>query len=104
MVKFHRVPGQWLPVWELARLLNVRREKLLEAIDEGEIGCAYDLRGKGASRAFIRIPPTVVIAFLERITISTATARRRGCRKTRRITPSKNGALLTAERSLAPLA
>jgi hypothetical protein len=29
---------------------------------------------------------------------------RRGCRKTGRITTSKNGALLTAERSLAPLA
>jgi hypothetical protein len=30
--------------------------------------------------------------------------RRRRCRKTGRITTSKNGALLTAERSLAPLA
>ena len=77
MVKFHRVPGQWLPLWELARLLKVRREKLLELIDEAEIGCAYDLRGKGASRATIRIPPTAVIAFLEPTTISTATARRR---------------------------
>jgi hypothetical protein len=77
VVKFHRVPGQWLPVWELARLLKVRRGKLLELIDEGELKCAYDLRGKGASRAAIRIPPTAVIAFLERTTISTVPARRR---------------------------
>ena len=77
VVKFHRVPGQWLPVWKLARLLNVRRQKLLELIDEGELAPAYDLRGKGASRATIRIPPAAVIAFLERTTISTATARRR---------------------------
>ena len=77
MVKFHRVPGQWVPLYELARMLKVRREKLLELIDEGEIGSAYDLRGKGASRAAIRIPPAAVIAFLERTTISTATARRR---------------------------
>jgi hypothetical protein len=77
VVKSHRVPGQWLPVWKLALLLKVRREKLLELIDDGEIGCAYDLRGKGASRATIRIPPHAVIAFLERTTISTATARRR---------------------------
>jgi hypothetical protein len=77
VVKFHRVPGQWLPVWELARLLNVRREKLLELIKEGSLGVAYDLRGKGASRAAIRIPPAAVIAFLERTTISTPAARRR---------------------------
>ena len=55
----------------------MRREKLLELIDEGEIERAYDLRGNGASRATIRIPPAAVIAFLERTTISTATARRR---------------------------
>jgi len=77
VVKFHRVRGQWAPLWELARLLKVRREKLLELIDEGEISCAYDLRGRGASRACVRIPPSAVIAFLERTTISTATARRR---------------------------
>src|SRR5262245_15275037 len=69
--------SEWWPVWKLARLLNVRREKLLELIDEGEIGCAYDLRGKCASRATIRIPPVAVIAFLERTTISTAPARQR---------------------------
>src|SRR5215471_8128208 len=72
-----RVSGQWLPLWELARLLKVRREKLLELIDEGEISYAYDLRGKGASRATVRIPPSAVIAFLERTTISTVPARRR---------------------------
>ena len=55
----------------------MRREKLLELIDEGSLGVAYDLRRKGASRAAIRIPPAAVIAFLERTTISTATARRR---------------------------
>jgi Helix-turn-helix domain len=77
VVKFHRVAGQWFPVWELARLLKVRREKLLELIDEGEIAPAFDLRGKGASRPCVRVPPAAVIAFLERARISTATARRR---------------------------
>jgi len=67
-----KVSGQWLPLWELSRLLKVRREKLLELIDEGEIGCAYDLRGKGASRATVRIPPHAVIEFLQRAKISTA--------------------------------
>ena len=67
-----RVDGQWVPVWELARLL-----KLLELIDEGEISCAYDLRGKGASRGCVRIPPCAVIEFVTRTKISTATARRR---------------------------
>jgi len=71
------VPGQCVALWELARLLKVRREKLLELIDEGEIECAYDLRGKGASRATIRIPPAAVAEFLERTTISTAATRRR---------------------------
>jgi len=75
VVKFHRVPGQWLPLWKLARLLNVRREKLLELIDEDELWPAYDLRGKGAFRACIRIPRSAVMEFLERTT--TATARRR---------------------------
>ena len=58
-------------------MLKVRREKLLEAIEEGEIALAYDLRGKGASRATVRIPPSALIAFLENTTISTPTARRR---------------------------
>ena len=101
VVKFHRVPGQWLPVWELARLLKVRREKLLELIDEGEIGCAYDLRGKGKSRATIRIPPAAVIAFLERTTISTATARRRVLKiLSAPSSPRRTPARFTARRSV----
>jgi Helix-turn-helix domain len=71
-----RMPGQWWPLWKLAALLKVRREKLIELIDEGEL-VAYDLRGKDASRATIRIPPSAVIAWLEDSTISTVPARRR---------------------------
>jgi hypothetical protein len=63
VVKFHRVPGQWLPVWKLARLLNVCRAVVLEWIEEGAIKIAFDLRGKGSSRSTIRIPRSVVVEF-----------------------------------------
>jgi Helix-turn-helix domain len=60
-----RPPGQWVPLFELSRLLKVRREKLLELIEEGELAPAFDLRGKGSSRSAIRIPRAAVLEFLE---------------------------------------
>jgi excisionase family DNA binding protein len=36
------VRGQWLPLWEMARLLKVRREQVLEWIEEGEIRAARE--------------------------------------------------------------
>jgi excisionase family DNA binding protein len=57
--------GESVAVYELARFLKVRREQVLEWIDEGELSPAYDLRGKGSSRSLIRIPRAAVVEFLE---------------------------------------
>jgi hypothetical protein len=39
------------PIWQVARLLNVHRTHLVHLSEQGEIGCAFDLRGKNASRS-----------------------------------------------------
>jgi Helix-turn-helix domain len=58
-------PGESFPVHLLARVLHVHRTHVINLIDAGEIKCAVDLRGPGASRSTIRVPRAAVIAFLE---------------------------------------
>jgi hypothetical protein len=57
--------GESFPVHLLARILHVHRDHVIHLIDAGEIQCAVDLRGPGASRSTIRVPRAAVIEFLE---------------------------------------
>jgi hypothetical protein len=50
------LPSGYLPIGDVARLLKVRRARVMSLIEQGTIGGALDLRGAGASRSLIRIP------------------------------------------------
>jgi hypothetical protein len=58
-------PGESFPVYLLARVLHIDRKHVVHLIDTGELKCAVDLRGPGASRSTIRISRAAVIEFLE---------------------------------------
>lgn len=58
-------PGESFPVHLLARVLHVTRNHVINLIDTGEIKCAVDLRGAGASRSTIRVSRAAVVEFLE---------------------------------------
>lgn len=51
-------------VFELVRLLSIRRERIMDLIEEGDLRGAIDMRGKGASRACIRVPRQCVLEAL----------------------------------------
>jgi hypothetical protein len=57
--------GDSFPVHLLARILHVDRKHVIHLIDCGELKCAVDLRGPGASRSTIRVSRAAVIEFLE---------------------------------------
>jgi hypothetical protein len=57
--------GDNFPVYVLARYLHVHRQHVLNLIDSGEIKCAIDIRGPGASRSTIRVPRWAVEEFLK---------------------------------------
>lgn len=55
---------QFLSAKQAMRLLRVGRLRLGELLEEGELGIAYDLRGKGSSRPWWRISHEGVKQFL----------------------------------------
>ncbi len=57
-------PWDFFPLWWLAQRLHVTSKHVNTLIDTGEIDCAVDIRGKGSSRATIRVPRNAVIKFL----------------------------------------
>ena len=72
--------GQSFPVHLLAKVLHVTRVHVVNLIDAGEIKCAVDLRGPGASRSTIRVPRAAVLEFLEsRRIVVVSDEKRNGC-------------------------
>ena len=65
VAEYYLPPGGSFSVIVLARALQVTRNHVINLIDTGEIKCAVDLRGPGASRSTIRVPRAAVIEFLE---------------------------------------
>lgn len=57
--------GDHFSVCVLARYLHVTRNHVVNLIDSGEIRCAIDIRGSGASRSTLRVPRWAVEEFLK---------------------------------------
>jgi hypothetical protein len=66
-------PGDTIAVWALAEALGVHRTHITNLLDQGEIKCAIDLRGKGSSRSTIRIPRSAILEFIEKRQVAIAT-------------------------------
>jgi len=76
----------WLSVSDTARTLGCSRNDVLRLIEENELAEAIDIRGKGASRACLRIPTASINSFLEKRQATNAKLRS----KRARISPTQS--------------